>query len=162
MAEAAYKELKLYPDLNGLFTRRLAPQYRPQPIDSSIFSSPADGRLAQLGKIENSSLIQAKGIDYNLTNLMAGDLDLVSFTYTYVVTHAGSLSIIDGLVYIENIGPSTVPEFVPRPGSTNPFDGIEEFKWNDKSFMFYDWDRSIPALGDLDGDGTLRLCPSID
>ena len=53
MAEAAYKELKLYPDLNGLFTRRLAPQYRPQPIDSSIFSSPADGRLAQLGKIEN-------------------------------------------------------------------------------------------------------------
>ena len=92
----------------------------------------------------------------------AGDLDLVSYTDTYVVTHAGSLWIIDGLVYIENIGPSTVPEFVPRPGSTNPFDGIEEFKWNDKSFMFYDWDRSIPALGDLDGDGTLRLCPSID
>ena len=77
MAEAAYKELKLYPDLNELFTRRLAPQYRPQPIDSSIFSSPADGRLAQLGKIENCSLIQAKGIYYNLTSLMAGDLELV-------------------------------------------------------------------------------------
>ena len=90
----------------------------------------------------------------------AGDLDLVSYTDTYVVTHAGSLSIIDGLVYIENIGPSTVPEFVPRPGSTNPFDGIEEF--HPYNWPFYDWDRSIPALGDLDGDGTLRLCPSID
>ena len=30
----------------------------------------------------------------------AGDLDLVSYTDTYVVTHAGSLWIIDGLVYV--------------------------------------------------------------
>lgn len=94
MAEAAYKELKLYPDLNGLFTRRLAPQYRPQPIDSSIFSSPADGRLAQLGKIENCSLIQAKGIYYNLASLMAGDLELVkpfqqggNFSCIYLAPH---------------------------------------------------------------------------
>ena len=92
----------------------------------------------------------------------AGDLDLVSYTDTYVVTHAGSLSIIDGLVYIENIGPNTAPAFVARPGSTNPFDGIEEFKWDDKYRMLWVYDRSIPALGDLDGDGTLRLCPSID
>ena len=94
MVEATYKELKQYPDLNGLFTRRLAPQYRPQPIDSSIFSSPADGRLAQLGKIENNSLIQAKGIDYTLTSLMAGDLELVkpfeqggNFSCIYLAPH---------------------------------------------------------------------------
>ena len=80
----------------------------------------------------------------------AGDLDLVSYTDTYVVTHAGSLWIIDGLVYIENIGPNTAPAFVARPGSTNPFDGID--------VGYY----TAPALGDLDGDGTLGPCPSID
>ena len=94
LVEATHKELKLYPDLNGLFTRRLAPQCRPQPIDSSIFSSPADGRLAQLGKIENSSLIQAKGIDYTLTSLMAGHLELAKpfeqgghFSCIYLAPH---------------------------------------------------------------------------
>ena len=94
MDEATYKALKLYPDLNSLFTRRLDRQYRPQPIDSSIFSCPADGRLTQIGKIENSSLIQAKGIDYNLTNLMAGNLELVkpfeqggNFSCIYLAPH---------------------------------------------------------------------------
>ena len=80
-----------------------------------------------------------------------------------MLAHAGDLDLVsDGLVYIENIGPNTAPAFVARPGSTNPFDGIEEFKWDDKYGMLWVWDRSIPALGDLDGDGTLRLCPSID
>lgn len=94
MDEATYNALKLYPDLNGLFTRRLDPQYRPQPIDSSIFSCPADGRLAQIGKIENNSLIQAKGIDYKLTSLMAGDLEFVkpfeqggNFSCIYLAPH---------------------------------------------------------------------------
>ena len=43
-----------------------------------------------------------------------------------------------------------VPVFVQRTGSANPFDGID-----------VGWD-SAPALGDLDGDGTLIQCPLID
>ena len=54
------------------------------------------------------------------------------------------------LTYIENTGTSTVPVFVQRTGSANPFDGIDV------------GDSSAPALGDLDGDGTRRPCPSID
>ena len=54
------------------------------------------------------------------------------------------------LTYIENIGTSTAPAFVLRTGSANPFDGI---------FAGY---SSTPALGDFDGDGTLRPRPSID
>ena len=55
---------------------------------------------------------------------------------------------------MENTGASTVPVFVQRTGSANPFDGI---------IVGIDVGRySAPALGDLDGDGTLRPRPSID
>ena len=54
------------------------------------------------------------------------------------------------LNYIENIGTSTAPVFVQRTGSANPLDGIGVDI------------ISAPALGDLDGDGTLRPRPSID
>ena len=57
----------------------------------------------------------------------------------------------DGIIsYIENTGTSTAPVFVQRTGTANPFDGIDVGV------------RSTPALGDLDGDGTLRPRPSID
>ena len=57
----------------------------------------------------------------------------------------------DGLLnYMENTGTSTAPVFVQRTGSANPFDGIDVGTF------------SAPALGDLDGDGTLRPRPSID
>ena len=71
---------------------------------------------------------------------LAGDLDLV------VGDSGGSLN------YIENTGTSTAPAFVQRTGSANPFDGVDVA-----------WSEDIaPALGDIDGDGTLRQCPMID
>ena len=54
------------------------------------------------------------------------------------------------LNYIENTGTSTAPVFVQRTGSANPFDGVDVGSW------------SAPTLGDLDGDGMLMQCPSID
>ena len=54
------------------------------------------------------------------------------------------------LIYVENTGTSTVPVFVKRTGSANPFHGIDI------------GDHCASAFGDLDGDGTLRRCPSID
>ena len=68
----------------------------------------------------------------------AGDLDLV------VGEEGGKLT------YIENTGTSTVPVFVQRTGNANPFDGIDVGS------------SSKPTLGNLDGDGTLGPCPSID
>ena len=69
---------------------------------------------------------------------LAGDLDLVVGDW-------------DGLLnYIENTGTSTAPVFVQRSGSASPIDAID--------VGYY----IAPALGDLDGDGTLRLRPSID
>ena len=69
---------------------------------------------------------------------LAGDLDLV----------VGDQ---DGLLhYIENTGTSTAPVFVQRIGSANPFAGIDVGQF------------SAPAFSDIDNDGTLRPCPSID
>ena len=68
---------------------------------------------------------------------LAGDLDLVVGKFDGMLT------------YMENTGTSTAPVFVVRTGSANPFAGI-------------DVSHSIPTLGDLDGDGTLRPRPSID
>ena len=67
---------------------------------------------------------------------LAGDLDLV------VGNSDGEL------IYLENTGTSTAPVYVQRTGSANPFDGIDVHS------------RSAPALGDLDGDGMLKLCLS--
>ena len=54
------------------------------------------------------------------------------------------------LTYMENTGTSTAPVFVQQTGTANPFDGFDV------------GDYSTPALGDLDNDGTLIQCPSID
>ena len=69
---------------------------------------------------------------------LTGDLDLVVGEYN------------GELIYVENTGTATAPVFVQRTGTANPFDGIDVGDW------------SAPALGDLDGDGTLIQCPSID
>ena len=62
------------------------------------------------------------------------------------VSPAGDLDLIlggDPFKYLENTGTSTAPVFVQRTGSANPFDSVDVGSF------------SAPALGDLDGDGTL-------
>ena len=56
-----------------------------------------------------------------------------------------------GSDYFENIGTSKAPVFVQRTGSANPFDGFD-----------VGGRESTAMLGDLDGDGTLSPCLSID
>ena len=63
-------------------------------------------------------------------------------------SRAGNLDLVVGnldgsLNYFENTGTPTAPAFVQRTGIANPFDGIDVRA------------RSIPALGDVDDDGTL-------
>ena len=65
------------------------------------------------------------------------------------------------LNYIENTGTSTAPVFVQWTGSANPFDAIN-VDWSSAPPLTDRGTVPRPALGDLDGDGTLRLRPSID
>ena len=73
LAEAE-KPLGDYPSFLDFFTRRLKPGLRPQdaPVPGGL-NSPVDGALIASGRIEDGTLIQAKGLPYRLDELLAGD-----------------------------------------------------------------------------------------
>jgi len=75
MAEAAEPDPRRYRHLNALFTRALRPELRPPDPDPAAVLSPVDGTLSQLGTIEAGRLIQAKGRDYGLVDLLGGDAE---------------------------------------------------------------------------------------
>lgn len=57
------------------FTRRLKPGARQVETAQTLIPSPADGILSVFGKLENDTLVQAKGIDYTLDSLLGGKRD---------------------------------------------------------------------------------------
>lgn len=69
--EAKEPDTEMYDSFNAFFTRELRDDARP--IDDSSIVSPSDGKVSQFGKIEGDRLIQAKGHDFDLTALLAGD-----------------------------------------------------------------------------------------
>ena len=71
MAEAEEQDLAAYPSFNAFFTRALKADARPLAAGSVM--SPADGRVNQLGDIHGEALIQAKGHEFDLQALLAGD-----------------------------------------------------------------------------------------
>lgn len=76
MQEAANSDRFAYPSFNAFFTRALKADARP--IDTDAVTSPADGILSQAGRIIHDRLIQAKGHEYSLYALLAGDGDAAS------------------------------------------------------------------------------------
>jgi phosphatidylserine decarboxylase len=70
----AEKPLREYVSLLDFFTRRLKPGLRPQArgVPGGI-NSPVDGDLIASGRIEEGTLIQAKGLPYRLDELLGGD-----------------------------------------------------------------------------------------
>jgi phosphatidylserine decarboxylase len=73
LSEAAQPSPARYPDFNSFFTRSLKPGARPQPGELRAVASPVDGRISQIGHISNGCLLQAKGRDYSLVDLLGGD-----------------------------------------------------------------------------------------
>ena len=73
MSEAAESSAVQYPDFNSFFTRPLKPGVRPQTEDPWAITSPVDGRISQIGRISSGRLIQAKGRDFSLVDLLGGD-----------------------------------------------------------------------------------------
>ena len=72
MSDAAEPEPLEYPSFNAFFTRSLRPGARPCDPDRQTLVSPVDGTVSQIGRIEGSSLIQAKGHRYSLEALLGG------------------------------------------------------------------------------------------
>jgi phosphatidylserine decarboxylase len=73
MSEAAEPRPEAYPSFNAFFTRALRPDARPVDRDPDALLSPADSTVSALGRISEGRIIQAKGRDYSLENLLGGD-----------------------------------------------------------------------------------------
>lgn len=73
LAAAADPDPNSYRDFNAFFTRALRPDARPLDPTPGAVLSPVDAVLSQFGPIEGNTLIQAKGLHYELNDLLAGD-----------------------------------------------------------------------------------------
>lgn len=73
MAEAVLADPAAYACFNDFFTRALKPGARPLAEGDHTLLCPADGVLSRFGVIEGDRLIQAKGRDYRLVDLLGGD-----------------------------------------------------------------------------------------
>ena len=60
---------------NDFFIRELVAAARPIDADSNSIVSPVDGTISAADEIRADSIIQAKGIDYSLDDLLATDLE---------------------------------------------------------------------------------------
>ena len=64
---------------NDFFTRELKPGARPLADAASFILSPADGAISQLGDITGGRILQAKGRDYSVAEILGGDTNAARF-----------------------------------------------------------------------------------
>ncbi len=62
-----------YASFNAWFTRALKPAARTFDSDPKAFLSPCDGKISETGTLVENRLLQAKGKDYTLQDLLAND-----------------------------------------------------------------------------------------
>ncbi|OBS10446.1 phosphatidylserine decarboxylase [Acidihalobacter prosperus] len=73
LAEAEYPRPREYPSFNAFFTRALRADARPIDTAPEAVVSPVDGTVSAAGAIDAERIFQAKGRDYSLVELLAGE-----------------------------------------------------------------------------------------
>lgn len=73
MSDAVETEPTAYPSFNDFFTRALRPGTRPVDTDTRAIVSPVDGTVSEAGVLSADRILQAKGHDYTLRALLAGN-----------------------------------------------------------------------------------------
>jgi phosphatidylserine decarboxylase len=73
MADAVEREPTAYASFNEFFTRALRPDARPLDTDPHAIVSPVDGTVSEAGELRADRLLQAKGHEYSLRALLAGN-----------------------------------------------------------------------------------------
>jgi phosphatidylserine decarboxylase len=71
MSEATETDPYRYGSFNEFFTRALRAEARPIDADPEKIASPVDGMVSECGAIDNDRLLQAKGRQYTLDELLA-------------------------------------------------------------------------------------------
>ena len=74
MSEAEQPDPLQYQSFNAFFTRALRAPARPSDPDPAVLVCPVDGTVSQIGRLDGSWLVQAKGHAYTLESLLAADL----------------------------------------------------------------------------------------
>lgn len=69
------KPVEQYRTLKEFFSRRLKPEARPIAMGECAIVSPVDGTVSQLGDINQGTMIQAKGKQYSVADLLAEDAE---------------------------------------------------------------------------------------
>ena len=77
MSEALEENPQNYPDFNSFFIRQLKPACRP--IANADIVSPVDGYISEIGAIKAGTLLQAKGRDYTIEELLASEKESAPF-----------------------------------------------------------------------------------
>ncbi len=78
VTEAASADLADYDSFNAFFTRALREGIRPIAQGNDVVISPVDGAISQLGSISQGRIIQAKGRDYSVTELLGNNSALAA------------------------------------------------------------------------------------
>lgn len=72
-AEALSSDPADYASFNAWFTRALKPGARTFDPDPKAFLSPCDGKISETGGLHENRILQAKGKDYSVQDLLAND-----------------------------------------------------------------------------------------
>jgi phosphatidylserine decarboxylase len=72
MSQAADPDPLSYPTFNAFFTRALKCGARPCEPDARLFASPVDATVSQIGRLDGSKILQAKGHEYTVEALLGG------------------------------------------------------------------------------------------
>jgi len=78
MREASAQDPRAYPSFNAFFTRALRAGVRPLDPRPEAVLSPVDGIVSQLGIISGGRVLQAKGRDFSVAELLGGDVRLAA------------------------------------------------------------------------------------
>ena len=78
MSEAKKENFSDYESFNQFFIRELKGDARKINENPTALCLPADGRVSQIGHIDDERLLQAKGHFFSLSDLLAGDEELVN------------------------------------------------------------------------------------
>jgi phosphatidylserine decarboxylase len=79
LAEAAEPDPRAYPTFNAFFTRALKPGARVAAPDPQALLMPADGRISQLGPIQDGRIFQAKGQSFSAAELLGDEAAAAPF-----------------------------------------------------------------------------------
>lgn len=132
LSEAIESDYQAYSSFSDFFIRALKPNARPISRNPNIVVSPVDGTLSQIGMIHHDTLLQAKGIHYNLKGLvgpqMSEQFERGNFAtiylapYNYHRVHMPYAGTFEKMIYIPgklfSVNPETV-DHIPQLFSKN-------------------------------------------